>query len=354
MRRYSPAEAIGPAWEQTTAIMWRSRTWLTGLKIAFIALLAEAGGASFNFNFPGRHAPAQEHAFNAVNAAMLSVALFVGILFFIFGVILFYIGSRMQFVHFSVIAFRDTHIKPLWHRYAGVTWRWIGFKLLLILGFLVPLLPFVYTFSHRLKPAVPGEMPHFGEIFAFFGVILLITIPFVMFYTAARDFVLPSIALEGTTIRFALKRFLLWLQAEPGGIILFLVMRLVLGIVIGIAAYLTLVLALLVSAIPFGILGAMVWIPLKHGSMGLLGGLFAGILLIIYLVWAVILGISVFGTVCTFYIAWGTYYLGGRYPLLGDMLEPPYTLESFTPPPSFPTRDDTSGPDFPLNPQPAS
>jgi hypothetical protein len=61
----------------------------------------------------------------------------------------------------------------------------------------------------------------------------------------------------------------------------------------------------------------------------------------------------VFGTLLTFYIAWGTYYLGGRYPLLGDLLEPPMVLDTFTPPASMPSNDDSDGPDLPLNPQPA-
>lgn len=352
MRRYSPSEAIGPAWEQTTAVMWQKRRWLTGFKIAFIALLAEAAGATFNFNLPGRHHGAPVGG--AAAAAALGMMLVFGTIFFIIGIILFYVGSRMQFVHFTVITTGQTEIQPLWHRFGRLTWRWIGFKLLIMLAFLVPFLPVVYKFTRSMADVQPGQMPHFGHIISFFLVIFCITIPFVLFYTAARDFVLPSVALEGTTVRFGLHRFLLWFQAEPAGILLFLFLRLVLGFVLAILTEILLFIALLISAIPFGIIGVMLWIPVRHASTGpqiAMGALLA-LFVLVYVVWAIFLVISTFGTLCTFYIAWGAYYLGGRYPLLGNLLEPPYTNETFTPPPSFPSSDNSNGPDLPLNPQP--
>ncbi|MBS1815321.1 MAG: hypothetical protein JSS87_10635 [Acidobacteria bacterium] len=351
MRRYSAAEAIGPAWEQTTELMWRHRRWQTGLKIALVALLAEMGGASFNFSMPGRYS----HLPGAVHAAMVGLALLLGFVFLVLGVILFYVGSRMQFVHFSCIAFRDTTIAPLWRRYGRLTWRWMGFKILLMLAFIVPLIPVVLIFVRGLAQGKAGAATPFAAILGLMGIVLLLMVPFILLYTAARDFVLPSVALEGTTVRFGLKRFGLWLRAEPGGILGFLFLRLLLGFVLGICAYIAMLFAVMISAIPFVVAGLLVWLPLRHASTAghIFAGIFGVLLCVVFLAWMLVLTIAVFGTLLTFYIAWGTYYLGGRYPLLGDLLEPPVVLDTFTPPPSMPSEDDSSGPDLPLNPQPA-
>lgn len=352
MRRYSAAEAIGPAWESTIALMWGHRRWQTGLKIAFVAMLAEMGGASFNFSNPmQRHSELSP----AMTAALVGMTAIFGLIVLVVGLILFYVGSRMQFVHFACIAFRQTQIAPLWRRYGQLTWRWIGFKLLLFLAVLVPTIPVVIFSVKRISHVAPGASPQLGPVFTLIGCVFLLMIPFVLIYTAARDFVLPSVALEGTTVRFGIKRFLLWLRAEPGGVIGFLFLRLILGFVFGIAAYIALLFALLVSAIPFVVIGLAVWVPFRHASTGvhLVAAMLTGLLVLLFVAWMFVLTLAVFGTLVTFYIAWGTYFLGGRYPVLGELLEPSPAVP-YTPPPTFPSSDDSSGPDLPLNPQPAS
>lgn len=351
MRRYSAAEAIGPAWESTTALMWKHRRWQTGLKIAFVAMLAEMGGANFSFSNPAQRT---HHLPPGMAAAMIGIAAVFGLIMLVVGLILFYVGSRMQFVHFACIAFRETRIALLWNRYGRLTWRWIGFKLLLFLALLIPIIPIVIVFAKRMPHVAPGAAPPFGPVLTLIGCAFLLLIPFAMIYTAARDFVLPSVALEGTTVRFGIRRFLLWLRAEPGEVMGFLVLRLVLGLVFGIATYIALLFSLAISAIPFAILGLAIWVPFRHAGTGvhLAAALVTGILVLLFVVWMFVLTLAVVGTLVTFYIAWGTYFLGGRYPMLGELLEPSPAIP-FTPPPTFPSDDADSGPDLPLNPQPA-
>ena len=58
--------------------------------------------------------------------------------------------------------------------------------------------------------------------------------------------------------------------------------------------------------------------------MGL--GVLAGL---IFLCWAIFVSVCFFGSALTFGQAYALYFLGGRYPLLGDL------LDRSTPPPEF-------------------
>jgi hypothetical protein len=65
------------------------------------------------------------------------------------------------------------------------------------------------------------------------------------------------------------------------------------------------------------------------------------------------LSVGSFGYLLTLLEAYGIYFLGGRYPLLGDLLQPGID-RPFTPPPPFPSederRDDDGGPPMPMDP----
>ncbi len=111
-------------------------------------------------------------------------------------------------------------------------------------------------------------------------------------------------------------------------------------------------LLLLIPLLIFVFVGALLAAAL--GSAGkvvlivggiLLYGSFAGVL--------TYLSIALFGYYLTVFEAYGIYFLGGRYPHLGGLLEPSVPAP-FTPPPSFPSpeeeKDDDGGPPLPMDP----
>ncbi len=66
----------------------------------------------------------------------------------------------------------------------------------------------------------------------------------------------------------------------------------------------------------------------------------------------VYVSVGTLGYLLALFEAYGIYFLGGRYPLLGNLLEPE-TSYSYTPPPVFPSEDegdDDDGPPLPMDP----
>jgi hypothetical protein len=323
----------------------------TFLKIAAVAFFAEMGGG-LNLNL-GRGSSNSLHQLPpAFLAFVVAFAVLLGLVSLVIGLILFYVGSRLQLVLLELVATRFTFVGPLWSKYGSRTWRWIGLRLLLLLCFLIVLLPFIvaavlYFFHHAHGAGALGVAGffsglHIAQILLFIAAVLLVLLIVSAIYMLVRDLALPFLALEDLSISQSLSRLRALIAAEPGQVILYVFLRLVLGIVFGIVAEIAVVLVLLVSLIPPGIVGVILWFSLHHaGTAGtvlliacaILGGL-------IFLGWAVCVVLAFMGTLLTFFQAYALYFLGGRYPILGDLLDrstpPPAYAYAFPPPPEPP------------------
>jgi len=352
MRPLSATEAIGPALERTKDVLARPFRLGTFLKIAAVAFFAEMGGG-FSFNIPGR-----SHAMHPLPpsflAFFLAFAVLLAFVSLVIGLILFYIGSRLQLVLLELVATRYKFVAPLWRKYGSRTWRWIGLRLLLIFCMLLLLLPFIITavvyFIHHAQamsslnagnPFAALVGLHFAQILLFIAVAFIVLLVLSAIYMLVRDFALPFLALEDLGISHSLECLRALFAAEPGQFILYIVLRMVLGIVFTIAAEIAVFLVLLISLIPPGIVGVILWLSLRHaGTAGTIllvaSAIFGGLL---YLGWAICMVLAFMGSLLTFFQAYALYFLGGRYPLLGDLLDrstppPAYAaVSSFPPPP---------------------
>ena len=143
-------------------------------KVGLVATLAQIGGCNGNFNFPANHALG--HGLNP--RALVGILLVVGVVLLVLGLVFFYVSSRLQFVLFAMVLRRETKVAPLWREFGGVTWRWIGLKLLFFFGAMVCLAPVVTPVVISLIRTVPasGQEPHnFAAFFATLaGAVLLI------------------------------------------------------------------------------------------------------------------------------------------------------------------------------------
>ena len=82
-------------------------------------------------------------------------------------------------------------------------------------------------------------------------------------------------------------------------------------------------------------------------SLVILAAIVGGIVL---LVWMACVCIGLVGTVFVFTQSYALYFLGGRYPLLGNIIEPP-PFPYPTPPPPLAAKDE-GGPPLPMDPSP--
>ena len=333
MQALSATEAIRPAWERTRQILFEPFAWRRLLKITSVALLAELGSL---FTFPGagghmRGAHAASHAGVAAMVALAVVSLVLALIFFVVGALLFYFGSRMQLVLIEVVATRNTHIGPLWTKYGPRTWRWIGLKLVLSLVMFIAIIGAAGWMVFHMVRGMPmpqrGHLPpvFFAHFAVFFVMVFVVAMFIACLYWMLRDFVAPVIALENAPLLTALERLTNLLQDDPGEVFLYLLLRFVMVLFSVIAGEILLSIIMVLSMIPVGMIGGLLWLMLHRAGaagmalLGIAGLIAAGVML----VWFLLLGVVIAGTISLFYQALGLYFYGGRYPLLGNLLEPP-------------------------------
>ena len=328
MQLLSAIDAISPAWDHTRKLLLNPVRWRTLLKVGLVAAFAGTGSFNFNssnFNRPGgvSHAPLHLPAIAALASLFFVIGIVVLVVWFAF----FYLSSRLQFVLFDLVLRRQTTIGPIWNRFGPATWRWMGLRFLFSLAamilFLPILIPAVLGLIHSFpKGGAPPDIGTFFGVFAaFFGAILLIAIVIGIGHLLLHDFGLPSMALEGTPLAETVTRVFRLMRAEPLQIFLFVVMRVVLQI-----------------------LGGILYAGLHNAGSGARVGMWLMIALLT-LAYAAVILVAAFmlaSIIGTFFQAYALYFLGGRYPLLGEILQstpepPPMFYYQPVPPPLTPT-----------------
>ena len=343
MRVLSASEAIDPAIGRTRAVLFqpfkKGRSW----KLAATAYLAVMGNIFLPTHLTILGMPRQP---GATGAGLLIFSLIFGLVVTLVMLAIFYIGARLQFARFDIVVNKAQMVAPLWNKYGFCTWRWIGFKLALSAVFLIVCgVPFIRGFRFLMTHLpVPGQPPPPEFMHAFFmayaGIMLAI---FTLMLVASlfNDFVLPSIALEGVSVSEGLRRFIELIRREPGQIISYIFFKAILGIAAAVAMEIAILIVEFVAMIPLGIIGVLGYLALH--SMGPIGQvlLVAGgvVLLLIFVAFLFYSTILFCGCFVVFFQAYAVYFLGGRYPMLGDLLEPApssLTFASPVPPPDLP------------------
>jgi hypothetical protein len=357
MRPLSASECITPAIERTKSLLFRPFQWQAFLKLTAVAFFAEILGGGFSHSSPMRGktsgVPTPAHGM------IVALLLVVGLVVLLIGLVLLYFGSRLQLVLVEVVATGQTTIAPIWRRYGRLTWRWVGLKLLffLVVGLiLVAALAPVMISMFKNMPHDAGSPPpaaFFSHIALLLSAMFVGVLVFLTAYFLLRDLALPFLAFEDLSIAQTLSRLRSVILAAPGEVVLYLLFRFLLGLGAAIGAEIIILLVLLVSLIPFALIGGVLWLALHHaGSIGtaaliasaIVGGL-------VLLVWMACVFVGLLGTVFVFSQSYALYFLGGHYPLLGNFLEPPQVPNS-TPPLSSTPPDSEGTPPLRNNPSP--
>jgi len=356
MRIFSATDAISPAIARTRLVLFtpflKGRTW----KFCATAYLATAG--SMFLPFPLIYLifiPLAREKAGAAAAAFIIVAVAVVMALYLF---LFYLFSRIRFSFFDVVLLREQYIAPAWRKYGPQSFRWTLFKV--VLGTLITALiaaP-VATYTRSIIAAFqalnlqPGQQPppeFFNQILATYAAAFLVYFVIGVFFflsSLLNDFIVPSLALEDTTLGEAFRRLGQLIRREPGQFTLYALLKFVFGLV----GYFAAAIAFEIVALLAGLIVAAI-----AGGIGYLLYL-AHVPVAVLIVLAVILGVAfylfvviycfaiVLGTLLTFLEAYKLYFLGGRYPLLGDLLDrstpppaplPPSPPGYATPPPIY-------------------
>ena len=155
----------------------------------------------------------------------MAFAIIIGLISLVIGLILFYVGSRLQLVLVELVATRQTMVAPVWRRVGQATWRWIAPRLLLLhrdpgAGTLLAAPVVVEAARHHAWPSF--DMFHIGEIVLLIVAALALLLIAVAGYLLLRDFALPHIGLEDVSIPEALSRLRMMVADEPGEIALYL------------------------------------------------------------------------------------------------------------------------------------
>jgi hypothetical protein len=335
MRPLSAIDAIGPAWSHTRRLLPTPRNWRLFLKIGAVAFFAQVGGCNGSYSAPSHGL--QGHSAHFV-AATVAIALTVAVFALAIGLVFFYLRSRLQFVLFEIVLRSETTIAPIWRRYGRATWYWMALKVLFFLAATICalpiLIPIVLEFIHSAGPAfsngqLQNPVTFVLAILAFLGAMFFLFLLIGIAYLLLHDFGLPSMALESTSLTETVRRVWHLLRAEPGPVLLYVLMRFLLGIACAIVADCILFFAAMIALIPLGGAALIDWFSLRHAT-------FAGhvamiciwvVLGLAFLVLLFLAGIMLLGYVFVFMQAYALYFLGGRYPLVGAYLAP------FVPPP---------------------
>lgn len=349
MRPLRATECISPAIDRTKLILFspfrKGRTW----KLCATAYVCRMG--TLYLPFPLIYLaviPALLHKGTfAVAALCAAVLVFTALWTWIF-----HLGSRLQFAFFDITVNRGQFVAPAWRKYRAQALPWTGFKILIGLAIgLLTALP-VTAFVRHMIPifrAMPktGDAPNpqlavaiLGIYAAYFGLILVFGFIFLIF-SLLSDFIVPSLALENTGIKEAFRRMAELVRREPGQFALYTLLKVLLGFVAYMGAVLAWEIVFLLITLIFG--GVVLFIGfllhlagIPHVILVILG-VFAAIL---WYVIAILSMMFAIGPVFTFLDAYALYFLGGRYPMLGDLLDQstpppptPATYPAYPPPP---------------------
>jgi len=341
MRPLSATECISPAIARAKLVLFtpfrKGRTW----KLSATSYLCRVGTVFFPFPLIYLFfLPAAGH----VGGALAVAAVCIGVLFLTaITVFIFHLCSRLQFAFFDIVVNRGEFVAPAWRKYGRQSLRWTGVKVLVgiaaTLACAVPIAAYIrhiIPLFQEMGSLTPGQPPPpelMKAIFAFYagyGIILLVFGTLYLISSLLSDFIVPSLALEDTGLAEAFRRMVELVRREPGEFTLYVLLKVFLGGGAYFAAIIAWEIAFFLCTL---IVGGVVFLL---GFLLHLAGVSIIILTIvavpIAIAWYVFLFYSMMfpvGAVLTYLDAYALYFLGGRYPTLGDL------LDRSTPPPAY-------------------
>jgi hypothetical protein len=332
MQRLSATECITPAIDRTKLLLFspfrKGRTW----KLCATSYVCRIGSMYlplFLLYLPMLPGMRQR---SAALIPVITGLVVIGLAIYTW---IFHLASRLQFAYFDMVANRGEFVAPAWRNYRAQVFSWTVFKIVLGTIFTaITSVPFAAWLRHmiplmrHMTPAQPGGQldPQFARMMASFyagyGITMLLIFSGMLIFGLLGDFVVPSLALEDTGLREAFRRMGVLMRQDPGEFALYVLLKTVLGFVAYMGAIMAWEIAFLLVSL---IVGALVFFAgfLLHlaGLSSVLLGFLGGLVLMVWCVFTIYTMVFPIGIVMTWMDAYAIYFLGGRYPKLGDMVD---------------------------------
>lgn len=340
MRPLSATECIQPAIDRTKIFLFspfrKGRTW----KLCAASYACRLG--SLYFPVPLLYLALIPTLGRSRSLVIALTALFIAAFLVLFTWV-FHLCSRLQFAYFDMLANRGAFVTPAWRKYRDPALRWTLFKIatgsiftVIIAGpFIGWLRKVVPMLNHMTSAHASPSSPEFAHTVAIFytgyGLVVLLFGMGMLIFGLLGDFVLPSLALEHTTLGEAFRRMGLLIRQEPNEFALYVLLKTVLGLVGYFAAIIAWEIAFLLASLLVG--GVVLAIGFGLHVAGVPAILLTTVGVLLAIAWygfAMYTMLFPVGMAIAWMDAYALYFLGGRYPLLGDM------LDRSTPPPSAP------------------
>jgi hypothetical protein len=344
MQILSALDAISPAISRTKLVLFSpfrfGRTW----KLGATAYLSVAGAVFLPVHLLliGILPMVRKQAeMPSAVPIVIGIAVAITLLY----MVVFYLCSRLRFAFFDIVLHHGDFVAPAWRKYGGASLRWTLFKVMLGTLFLGSIAWPTVSMGRSLMKTFAGFTPQAGQVpspeflhaifgiyAAFFALYLVVGI----FYLASSllaDFVVPQLALEDNTLGDAFRRTGRFVRREPGAVALYALMKVALFFVgamaVGIAFYVALLAVALVAVIVGGLIGLLLHLlHVPTSALIVLAAACGGALYLLTFFYGLMVAQ---GTLFTFLESYLLYFLGGRFRMLGEV------LEQSTPPPPPPS-----------------
>ena len=291
------------AFHRTKDLLWPIR-WGVWLRLAVIALFV-GGGVSFpntsGYNFgEGDLPPGVESALPGIAAIVVVLILVVLAIALIWWII----STVMQFVFVDMLRTGDIHIRPFFGERLGKGVRLFLFEAALTLLLVLAMIAFILMLV-GLGGSGGGGV---AFILLFIPLILVAALLFGIIFLLTHDFVVPIMIHEDCGVIEGWRRLFGVISENLWQTIVYVVTRFVLGLIAGIVQVVLVILAMLIIAIPFVLIGIVLLAAALANYVLLL------VLLIPYLVVAVPVALLIAVPFVTFFRYYGLLVLEGLTP----------------------------------------
>ncbi|WP_332449496.1 DUF7544 domain-containing protein [Methanoculleus sp.] len=238
------------ALHRTKSLLWPFR-WGVWLRLALIALFV-GGGVSLpntsGYNFgEGDLPPGVEGALPGITAIVVVLILVVLALALIWWII----GTVMQFVFVDMLRTGDIHVRPFFGERLGKGARLFLFEAALTLILILAMIAFILMLV-GLGGSGGGGV---AFILLFIPFILVAALLFGIIFLLTHDFVVPIMIHEDCGVIEGWQRLFGMISGNVWQTVAYIVTRFVLGLVAGIVQAVLVILAMLIIAIPFVLIG---------------------------------------------------------------------------------------------------
>ena len=236
---------VGSAMERVKTMLFRPfdlGKWFVVGFCAWLATLGQqgfGGGGGFHQPWNGTNArhsleQAKDYVVNNLNwlLPLVAAVVLVGL---VVGVLIVWVSSRGQFMFLHCVALDKAEVAVPWNKFAREANSLFGFRLILGLGTLVLLLPFLVVAILIVIQMISQQNANVGGILGLIGIGFGVTVCSLVSFVISkftRDFVVPLMFLRGGTCLAAWKSFRHLLAANVGLFVLYLLFQIVLSLVI--------------------------------------------------------------------------------------------------------------------------